>query len=301
MMISQTPMKNQPLPIVFDLTPENAFSPTLDATAKNKTSSDASPLQETESKHASLSRSSTVTEPLTYMPSSNSTKNWTSQIQTASISLRQTAQKIQMEYRTLSATTQTSNESLVRHTLKELTNTCVRMANDLQNLQEKQTSTDSLKTFAKSIVTASAGFLTAAAALNQNLSGRLTDQMDKCGETLAQLENKETPGSGDQQMSEKPPGSKTTCTVTRIIRSGTQDIPSTTTQTNKSSSTTTFLPSHVISSYLETLPTTQDPVRVTPGTISATFHPRLHSGQWSAQTNPLKKNLGTKLKNYKKP
>jgi len=287
-----TPMKENQKnpPVLFDLTQENASSPTPDAPRKKTNSSPSSPFQETESKHASPNKNSIETERLIYTSTSSSTANWISQTQDVSISLLEMANSMRMEIPSLNDSTQTLSEQAVLKTYIELMSTCAKMARALRSLPEKQTSIGSLRTFAKCTEIANHGFRIAEAELKELLNGQLQAQEALPSETQNTQENKETSGSMVKRMQVKPPGLKRKCTVTVTTRSATPAIPSTTTQRNKSLFMMTSSPAQGTSSCWETCPTIQDHAPETQDTTKDSYRRALPSGRSSAPTNPSKKN-----------
>jgi len=287
-----TPMKESQKnpPVLFDLTQENAFSPTPDAPRKKTNSSNSSPFPETESKLASQSKNSIETEPLISTPTSSSTENWILQIQDASICLREMASKMNLEIPLSSDSIPISREQAVQKTFIELMSTCAKMASVLRSLPVKQTSIDSLRIFAKCTEIASHGFPIVEAALKELLYGQLQAQEALPSETQNTQENKETSGSMVKRMQVKPPGLKRKCTVTVTTRSATPAIPSTTTQRNKSLFMMTSSPAQGTSSCWETCPTIQDHAPETQDTTKDSYRRALPSGRSSAPTNPSTKN-----------
>lgn len=296
-----TPMKTCQMhpPQSFDLTQENASSPIQDAQQRNSNSSPCSPLQRSTSRPASPNKNSIETEPRISTPSWNSTEKWTLQTRNASTSLRQMAKDTQTATKSWPDSILTSNESSALLTLKELTSTYVRMANALSNLQEKQTSIAFLRTFAKSIETASAGFHTVEVALNQLQTGLLQDLEEQVSVIQNMRESNGTCGYTDLPMPAKPNGSKKTSTVTVTTRSATRGIPSITTPMNRSLSTMTSRQQLGTYSSSEMSPRTPGPAQATPVTTYDTSQEDSPSGQWYASTSRSPKNLGMKLRKCK--
>jgi len=286
-----TPMKESQKnpPVLFDLTQENASSPTPDAPRKKTNFSNSSPFQETESKLASQSKNSIETEPLIFTPTSSSTENWISQIQDASICLREMASKMNLEIPLSSDSIPISSEQAVQKTFIELMSTCAKMASVLRSLPVKQTSIASLRTFAKCTEIASHGFPIVEAALKELLHGQLQAQEELPSETQNTQANKETSGSMVKRMQVKQPGLKRKCTVTVTTKSATPAIPLTTTRRNKSLYMMTSSPALGTSSSWEMCPTTQDPAPETQDITRDSSPPALPSGQLSARTNLSKR------------
>lgn len=222
----------------------------------------------------------------TYTYSAPSLKNLTSPILTALTSLSEGRIEVMsqgLKLRKYNDITQTSSESMALKTLCGLMNTSAKMEQLLLKCGEESISTSFLRTFAMCFETVAAGLATAVDCLKANQSGQSSDQMDKSSRTLPLQERKETSGSGGLLIPARPSGLKRKSTATRTTKSVTTGIPSTSTQINKSSSTTTSCPRRNIFSSSEIIqhspvlcPETQD-------IINAQSLVDLSSGPSSAQ------------------